>query len=165
MLQFASVIQATWAAGCVRRLCRCVSWWLLCLQRMSHLIRSSFLGGHCHDEYVSSPGLVHAAVLPLHFLICQGISQCLHTKVTKTRPRGDANDLEDEAAWVSSVFLVFFPFLNPQHNRLTQIKVNVCSRIKALIPVCLCGCECPVLQWVTYKVCLCSWVRHFRHCR
>lgn len=108
---------------------------------------SSILGGRCHDEYVSSPGLVHAAMLVLHFLICRGISQCLHTKVTKTRPRGDANDLGDQAAWVPSVFFfVFFPFLSPQHNRLMQIKVNVCSRIKALIPVCLCGCEWPVLQ-------------------
>lgn len=105
---------------------------------------TSFLGGRCHDEYVSSPGLAHAAMLLLHFLICQGISQCLHTKVTKTRPRGDANDLGDEAAWVSSV--LFFSFLDPQHNRLMQIKVNVCSRIKALTLVRLCGCEWPVLQ-------------------
>lgn len=76
-------------------------------------------------------------MLLLHFLLCQWISQCLHTKVTKTRPGGDANDLGDEAAWVSS-------FLNPQHNRLMQIKVNVCSGIKALILVRLCGCEWPV---------------------
>lgn len=82
-------------------------------------------------------------MLLLHFLLCQWISQCLHTKVTKTRPGGDANDLGDEAAWVSSV-LFFFSFLNPRHNRLMQIKVKVCSGIKALILVRLCGCEWPV---------------------
>lgn len=47
-------------------------------------------------------------------------------------------------------FFCFFSFLNPQHNRLMQIKVRVCSRIKALIPVCfvavngLCCGESPI---------------------
>lgn len=48
-----------------------LSWWLLCLSCMRHLIHLSFLGCLCHDELFSSPGLVHKNILQLYIIICE----------------------------------------------------------------------------------------------